>query len=360
MKEISNLSEQEKSALERNRNSHIPRWYVMTLPLNHYGGTRRLQQELDARTRKEEDIFEYFAPIYIKEENTSAGKKQAHLPLLYNYVFIHASESEILKIKKRVPEYSFLPRIKDTKNSHYPYITDQTMENLRWVAAAYSNQIPAFTPNLSYLSKGDKVRITNGAFKGVEATIIKSPGTREKEIVVCVDDWIWVPLLHVESGAYEVISLAEDNEKQLYSRLDSDRLIHGLHQALRNHYTTTGVTAQDRNLAEEAVRNFQNLSATTDVMRCKLYSTLLIAYTVLGNKEKAKEAESTIKSLFPLTKSQQSKALLSATLYACTDNAIYHSHAHDIIDQWAKEEKPKKNKQLLIDHLRDYDQWLNH
>ena len=360
MKENSTPENPRKSPSQTSKNSLIPRWYVMTLPLGHYGGTRRLQQEIDVRRRNGENIFEYFAPIYIKEDPSTNGKKQAHLPLLYNYVFIHASESEILKIKKRVPEYSFLPRIKDTKNSHYPYITDQTMENLRWVAAAYSNQIPAFTPNLSYLSKGDKVRITNGAFKGVEATIIKSPGTREKEIVVCVDDWIWVPLLHVESGAYEVISLAEDNEKQLYSRLDSDRLIHGLHQALRNHYTTTGVTAQDRNLAEEAVRNFQNLSATTDVMRCKLYSTLLIAYTVLGNKEKAKEAESTIKSLFPLTKSQQSKALLSATLYACTDNAIYHSHAHDIIAQWAKEEKPKKNKQLLIDHLRDYDQWLNH
>ena len=57
---------------------------------------------------------------------------------------------------------------------------------------------------------------------------------------------------------------------------------------------------------------------------------------------------------------EQARALVVVTLYGCTDSSIYYHLAHEAIDPWKKEEKPKKNKQQLINRLADYDRWLRH
>ena len=59
-------------------------------------------------------------------------------------------------------------------------------------------------------------------------------------------------------------------------------------------------------------------------------------------------------------RAEQSRALLSVTLYGCTDNCIYREQAHGIIDSWRTEERPKKIKAQLIRRLDDYDEWLGH
>ena len=64
--------------------------------------------------------------------------------------------------------------------------------------------------------------------------------------------------------------------------------------------------------------------------------------------------------MLPLVKAEQSRALVVVTLYGCTDSSIYYHLAHEAVDPWKKEEKPKKSKQQLINRLDDYDRWLRH
>ena len=47
-----------------------------------------------------------------------------------------------------------------------------------------------------------------------------------------------------------------------------------------------GVTAIDRELATETLRAYGELQLDSAVMRCKLYSLLLPAYTILGDEER--------------------------------------------------------------------------
>ena len=68
----------------------------------------------------------------------------------------------------------------------------------------------------------------------------------------------------------------------------------------------------------------------------------------------------TIVSFLPLIRAEQPLALLLLTLYGCTDSSIYYHLAHEAVDPWKKEEKPKKSKQQLISRLADYDRWLRH
>ena len=216
---------------ERMRDTHVVRWYVLVLPSCHKGPAKGLQEELERRRRNGEPSFGYFAPLYVEVKKRDGRFVETRRPLLYNYVFIHASEHEIYRMKQWLPLYNFLPRIKDGKCEYHPYLSEEAMTNLQWVADSYSNVIPVYTPQPEQLIKGDRIRITEGRFKGAEASVIIQPGAGKRDIMVCVENYMWVPLLRVQPGQYEVIALNDDG-KHVYTRLGNDRQLLKLHEAL--------------------------------------------------------------------------------------------------------------------------------
>lgn len=345
--------------IENMQNRRAVRWYVLVLPSCHKGSARGLQAELDRRNKYGETPFEFFAPTYVEMKEVRGVLIKTGRPLLYNYIFIHASEIEIYRIKQVLPLYNFLPRIRERNREYYPYLSDETMTNLQWVAQSYSNVVPVYAPEPDRLMKGDKVRIIEGQFKNAEATVISQPGAGRKDIMVCVENWMWVPLLHVQPGQYEVIKLNTDS-KHLYTRLDNDQLQTRLHEALQRHYSPEGVTEKDRMLVSDTLKQYANLQMDTDVMRSKLYALLLQAYTICGDKPAVEKLIGTIQALSPLIKAEQSRALLLVTLYGCTDNSLYYDQAHKAVTPWRQEENPKRIKQQLLQRLDDYDLWLGH
>ena len=80
---------------------------------------------------------------------------------------------------------------------------------------------------------------------------------------------MWVPLLRVQPGQYEVIALNDDG-KHVYTRLGNDRQLLKLHEALgRFHRSGDGVTEADRKLAAETVQQYGSLRMDSDIMRSK-------------------------------------------------------------------------------------------
>ncbi len=350
--------------LRNRKNSNAVRWYVLTLPVSakglHWGNpAKELQSEVERRRRYGEPVFEYFAPSYVEVCKRKGSFVDTKRPLLYNYVFIHASENEIYRMKRYLPRYNFLPRVRSTDETYYPYLSDEEMANLKWVAESYCNVLPLYTPKTGRLMKGDRVRITAGKFAGVEACVVIQPGAGRKDVVVCVENCMYVPLLSVEPGQYEVIALNPDN-RHLYSRLNSDRLSTGLHEALRRLHGKAGVTDKDRELASETLRQFGGLQMESNAMRCKLCSLLLPAYAILGNRKEYGDLLGTIQGMLPLIKAEQIRAMLLVTLYGCTNSSLYYEMAHAATDPWRKEHNPKKHKANLLRRLDDYDRWLGH
>lgn len=359
-----NWTDSVSEQLRARKNSGAVRWYVLVLPTSrqgHYQGNpaRALQRELDRRIRGGEPLFEYFAPSYVEVRKQHGELVRTNHPLLYNYVFIHASEAEIYRMKRFLPQFNFLPRIREEHNEHYPYLTDGAMANLRWVAASYSDVLPVYTPGPDRLMKGDRIRITEGQFKGVEATVVIQPGGGRKEVMVCVENCMYVPLLSVEPGQYEVVALNSDG-RHVYTRLNGDRLPAGLHEALRRLHTTEGVTDEDRKLATEVLQQYGSLQLESDVMRCKLYALLLPAYAILGDRERFEQLLGTVRGILPLIRAEQSRALLLVALYGCTNCCLDYAQAHAVVDPWRTEQPLKKSKAQLIRRLDDYDRWLGH
>ena len=341
------------------KNSHVIRWYVLTLPGSHRGRAAELQTEVNRRAAEGEPTFEFFAPTYTKVRTVRGHEENVKRPLLFNYVFIHASEVEIKRMKKLLPAYNFLPRVRGAEGEWFPYLTDAAMQNFRWVAQAYEDRLPAYVPDATRLVKGDRIRILEGQFAGVEATLVSNVGSSDKEIVVRVDDWLWVPLLHVAPGQYEVIAL-NNSSKHEYFHYDNEKFRKGLHLAMEHHLTGGTLTDADRQLASEALLSFRNLQADTDVMRCKRYAYLLQIHTLLGNEAERTNLIHIIRSFLPLVKAEQSRALLHVTLYGCTNDHLDFEAAHTLVTPWMSEANPKKSKRQLIDQLRDYDCWLGH
>lgn len=359
-----NWTDSVSEQLRARKNSNAVRWYVLALPTSrqgHYQGNpaRALRMELERRTRNGEPVFEYFAPSYVEVRKQHRELVRTNHPLLYNYVFIHASEAEIYRMKRFLSQYNFLPRVREKDDAYYPYLSDEAMENLKWVAASYSDVLPVYTPGPERLMKGDRIRITEGQFKGVEASVIIQPGGGRKEVMVCVENCMYVPLLCVEPGQYEVIALNADN-RHVYTRLNGDRLPAGLHKALKRYHSPEGVTDADRALASEVLQQYANLQLDSDVMRCKLYSMLLPAYAILGDREAFDQLLGTVRSILPLIRAEQSRSLLLVTLYGCTNCCLDYEQAHAAVDPWRGEQPLKKSKAQLLRRLDDYDCWLGH
>ncbi len=321
--------------------------------------TDELDRELARRQRDGEPLFEYFAPAFVETRTVNCRLVKTRRALLYNYLFVHASEAEIYRIKQRLPQYNFLPRVRDGKDSyHYPYLTDQAMRDLRWIARSYAEPVPVCAADPVWLVKGDRIRITEGRFAGIEARVVTTAPSRHKEIIVTIDNWMCVPLLSVQPGQYEVIELNAENPRR-YSRLNNSGLFERLHTALCHHLSGE-VTDEDRGVAAEVVRQYGSLQLESDVMRSKLYALLLPAYTILGEESKREQLLRTIQEMLPAVRAEQSRALLFVALYGCTDNCLYYGQAHALVDPWRAEPRPKKSKALLIRHLADFDRLLGH
>ncbi len=339
----------------------VVRWYLMSFPFGKKGLAVGLNQELMRRKRAGETLFEYFAPTYVQTKEVDGQIVTTQESLLYNYFFIHASEDDLFVLKRHQPQYSVLRRITNADGSyHYPYVKDSTIRTLQWIARSYGGCIPLYLLDQTLLIKGDRIKITKGQFKGIEARLVTKPKTTDSQIMVFVDNWMCVPLMNVRPAQYEVIGINDTEEKSKDSHgLDNPQLLQDIHEALcRFHQGRT--TEEDIKLAKDTYLRFSDTNVETSILRCKLYSLLLPACIISGYKDKADSILNMIQLMLPKITAEQSLALLMTTLYGCTDNAFYHEKAHQLVAPWMKEESPKKSKQLLIRRLADYDKLFAH
>ncbi len=338
----------------------IPRWYLMIYPDCRKGLVEGIEREIARRKRFGETPIEYFAPTYVEAHEVGNRIVNTEKPLFYNYLFVRASENELFRMKQFEPQYNFPRRERDHDGKyHYPYVSDQTIRDLQWIARSYAGSIPVLTDDPTWLIKGDRIKITQGQFKGVEANIFENCHTNDNEIIVVVDRCMSVPLLHVKAGQYKVIGLSTCNNHNSRHININDTILAQLHNALcRTH--TGATTDDDHSLANRMIAEYADVQADSDVMRCKQYSILLMAMTIIGDIDRRSSLLNLAQLMIPSIRAEQALAQLLVTLYGCTDNSFFRDKAIEITSPWALEHSPKRSKQTLLTRLKDYDQVLEH
>lgn len=345
--------------------ANIVRWYVMQLPAGHKGGVKGLTCEKLRRIKFNLPPLEYFWPTCVEKVRRNGKWVSTTRSLYYNYIFVRASENEIYQMKQSsLRIFNFLPRVRTEEMDFYPYVPDDQMETLKWIACSYSNELPVFFPKTELL-RGDRIRITAGQFAGAEAIVVIQKGQGKKTILVQIQNWACVPLINVEEGQYEIIDLNNDS-KRIYKKFDNSTLSDRLHQALDRFHKGL-LTEDDLRLANQTLKEYGSEEMremarrdTKLAARAKFYALLLPAYTILSKIDESKQIIAEMLDMLTQTQAPQVSALIYVTLYGCTDNYRYHQVAHELVDGWVDDENPTKTKRLLLQRLSDYDLWLGH
>lgn len=180
-------------------------WYVLRVTY---------QREITASKALEELRIEHYVPTIRtrirNEKGVSIGWKTE--PLVHNYIFIHDTYENILKLKQGKLDYLRLIMGKDDNGVlNVPqYVPDKQMQDFMKVVRTMGSK--PVDPNID-LKKGDRVRVLTGPFEGVEGIYIKMPNRHEKRVVIKILGIAAVATMALNASDVEKIEVKEEKKK---------------------------------------------------------------------------------------------------------------------------------------------------
>ena len=181
-------------------------WYVLRVTY---------QREITASKALEELQIEHYVPTIRtrirNDKGVSIGWKTE--PLVHNYIFIHDSYENILKIKQGKLDYLRFMMGKDESGmlSMPQYVPDKQMADFMKVVRTMGSK--PVDPNID-LKKGDHVRVLTGPFEGVEGIYIKMPNRHEKRVVIKILGVAAVATMALNASDVEKLEIKEEKKKK--------------------------------------------------------------------------------------------------------------------------------------------------
>jgi transcription antitermination factor NusG len=150
----------------------------------------------------EEASIEYFFPIYYKDRKIRGSERceRISLPLLGNLIFAKSSKKmldPVLKEAKLRLSISSDLYYRDLCDKKVIIVPEDQMRNFIAVAGNEQEQIIYLSNDEVNLCKGMKVRITGGAFTGIEGIFMRIQG--DKRLVVSIPNLFSVATAYIPS-----------------------------------------------------------------------------------------------------------------------------------------------------------------
>lgn len=231
--------------------------------------------------------FDYFAPMSERSIVVKGREMKRSVPLALNYVFFHTDDfMELRTIVRDIPRVSMLyhqparDAKTDSHDSQYrPMIaSDREMEMFIKAASFYSQGAPLAVPDRKLMMKGDKVRIIDGPFKGVEGVLISQQGKDGGKVVVSIGDLVSVSTLDISPENIQVIQFAHGN-KHIYKKLDSFKL--RIDRALKELAEGQSLSDDERQHITNFIRRFSTVRTDTINTEARLAMYVLKGYYAL-------------------------------------------------------------------------------
>jgi len=155
--------------LDRPIQESVVRWYPMRIS---HSSIKR-QNDLNELLSQESSIEKTYVP-----QSLVNAEEQTYVPTLVNYIFVQASLKNLKEIKADKAKYENLRYVMAIgcdesfkPFSEIAFVPDKQMEDFMRVIDS-ENEHVLMLENLGFACKpGEKVRITNGEFKGIEGTL---------------------------------------------------------------------------------------------------------------------------------------------------------------------------------------------
>lgn len=148
---------------------------TLTSKLKWFAVYTRSKTEKKVEERLSLAGFESFLPLQTVIKQWSDRKKKVEVPLISSYVFVKSNQKDLTKIYQDPGVVTILKYL-----GNYAIVKNSEIENLRILS---KNGCPMNTYETAInLSKGTKVTVSSGAFKGLYATYLMNAG-KHKVIV---------------------------------------------------------------------------------------------------------------------------------------------------------------------------------
>lgn len=272
------------------------------------------RSELKVRDALRRSGFRCYVPMSYRIETVRGHKVRRLVPAITELVFVHATSSAIndFKIKSKETIYWLTKPCGERREKII--VPDKQMDDFIRITQQNEQSVTYFHPEEITLHKGDHIIIHGGPFDGVEGTLLKIKGKRDKQLLVSIPN-IVSAAISIKPEMVELIST--QTCKSTDSARDSKELIR---------LTTQMITSPPDKISQEHEYNMLN----NEIIR--LYESLL-----------------NLKGYLPSLEGQISLALLLAehTLDSINDTTLQRCHAA------AARMRPSKLRDQLLQELKN-------
>ena len=197
-------------------------WYAMK---TSYGRVLKAKEQLEKLKT------ECFVPMKYKKTKVNNRIKLQPTPAISNLIFIRADLQELEEAKKKIGflHNMLIKSVKEsvaqsntnTNGNSKPQkgpstqtksitlepiiIEEHLMTQFMQVLSDAKESIKFIDPFTTPLSKGTKVRITDGKYKGYEGVLIRPKGSRAKKIVIDINGIAYVEMPAVDVELVDII-----------------------------------------------------------------------------------------------------------------------------------------------------------
>lgn len=169
-------------------------WYAMKAS---YGKAIKAKEQLDVMH------VESYVPMCYKEKLVKGRNKVVLAPAVPNLIFIKTDKSLLDKVKYNMQFLHNMLAKSNIDNVLEPIVVpDSDMERFIKVTSDANHKLRYIDMELNraQLSKGTKVRVIGGDYKGYEGVLFRPKGSRSKRVIITICDLVNVelPVIDIE------------------------------------------------------------------------------------------------------------------------------------------------------------------
>lgn len=168
-------------------------------------------RELKVRAQLESLGIESYVPMHFRLTTRNGQQRKVWTPLIHNLIFVRSSSARLRELKMQTD----LPirYIMDRASGSPAVIPEWQMRDFMAVVATCDEHVEIVPPQSVDLNRGDRVRVTEGPFAGIEGHYIRHKG--HSKVAVAIRDiatalTAYVPTKYIEKIDRQTLSSTEE------------------------------------------------------------------------------------------------------------------------------------------------------
>ncbi len=162
------------------------RWFVMHVS--------RVWRQAEKWLENPETGLEHYIPRQLRPVTINGRTRLQKVWAIPGYLFIHASQREIIEFKKLHNQITFVSWIAPDRPTRYLMVDDAQMADFIRVSSSGQLGLTYLAPDQYDLRAGQRVRIIGGPFDGVCGHFIRLKGKRNRRMLVAIDNFYGISI----------------------------------------------------------------------------------------------------------------------------------------------------------------------